>query len=169
MLNLLSAAAGFLLLSCDSIVDDRIPAYPVAINLGDTGLWNTYGVAGFGIYRNFIKDATPSSPSGFAYTATSYTGFGGVLLIGGMDPYSGNTNVPLAYDLACPVEVKPDVRVRIDPETFNAVCPVCGSVYDVTMSAGAPLSGPAAAPNMKYRLQNYSVLGTQLGGYIITR
>lgn len=157
------------LLSSDSVIDNRIPAMPVAINLSDTGMWNTYGVAGFGLYRYFVKDAKPSEPAGFSYTASSYTGFGGILLIGGMDPYTNSTNVPLAYDLACPVEVSPTVRVKIDPETFHAVCPVCGSVYNVTMAAGAPVSGPAAAKNARYRLQNYSVLPTQYGGYIITR
>lgn len=155
--------------ACNSIVDDRIPALPVSISLSDTGLWNTYGIAGFGDYRCFIKDAKPASPVGFPYTASTYTGFGGILLIGGMNPYSGETNVPLAYDLSCPVEVSPVIRVNIDPETFHAVCPACGSVYDVTMAAGAPVSGPAAAPNMKYRLQNYSVYPTRLGGYIISR
>ncbi|MCM1291219.1 MAG: hypothetical protein NC201_08050 [Prevotella sp.] len=157
------------LVSCDSIVDDRIPALPVSINLGDAGMWNTYGVAGFGVHRYFIKDSRPTQPAGYLYNETTYTGFGGVLLIGGMDPYTSSTNVPLAYDLSCPVEVKPEIRVKIDPETYHAVCPKCGSVYDVTMLAGAPIEGPAAAPSAKYRLQNYSVLGTQFGGYVIMR
>ncbi|MBO4965455.1 MAG: hypothetical protein J6C81_04225 [Muribaculaceae bacterium] len=160
------AAVSASLISCDDVVEDRIPAYPVNINLADMGMWNSYGVSGFGVYRYFIKN---QQPAGFPYTEATYTGFGGVLLIGGMDPYMGNTSVTLAYDLACPVEVDPNVRVRIDNENFNAVCPKCGSVYDVTMAGGAPVSGPAAAPSARYRLQNYQVLGTTYGGYVIIR
>lgn len=152
--------------SCDDIVDDRIPAYPVNINLADIGMWNSYGVSGFGVSRCFIKG---QEPVGFPYTEATYTGFGGVLLIGGMDPYSGDTGVTLAYDLACPVEVEQNVRVRINGENFNAVCPVCGSVYDVTMAGGAPVSGPAAAPSARYSLQRYQVLATTYGGYVIVR
>jgi hypothetical protein len=152
---------------CNTIDDDRIPAMPVSINLGDVGVWNTYGVSGFGIYRIFIKDL--SEPSGFHYGQTTYTGFGGVLLIGGMDPYTSDTNVPLAYDLSCPVECKSDVRVYIDDSSLEAVCPVCDSHYDVVMAGGAPISGPALTGKYKYRLQPYSCLSSVGGGYLITR
>lgn len=161
-----AALMPLLFCGCDNVIDNRIPAYPVTINLGDIGMWNSYGVSGFGLYRYFIKN---QSPAGFPYTEATYTGFGGVLLVGGMDPYTGDTNVPLAYDMACPVEVDPKVRVYIDDATFNAVCEKCGSVYDVTMAGGAPVSGPAAAPTNRFRLQNYRVLGTVYGGYIISR
>ncbi len=89
-----------LMSGCHTVDDERIPAVPVNINLADAGLWNTYGVSGFGLFRYFIPRA--GEPAGFRYTANTATGFGGVLLIGGMDPFSTETNVPLAYDLACP-------------------------------------------------------------------
>lgn len=153
---------------CHEVNDDRIPQMPVNIDLSDPGLWNTFGVSGFGISRNFIKDAVPTSPAGFHYSADSRTGFGGVLLIGGMDPYSAQTSAVLAYDLACPVERQPDVRVYIDAAAgYIAVCPVCGSHYDVTMAGGAPLSGPAAAKKRNYGLKRYQCLPTQSGGYMI--
>lgn len=152
---------------CNSVVDDRIPAVPVTINLSDAGRWNTYGVSGFGIYRYFIRPL--HEPSNFPYTDQTYTGFGGVLLIGGMDPFTADTQVPLAYDLACPVECRTDVRVRIDENKYEAVCDVCGSRYDVTMAGGSPVSGPAADGNNKYGLQRYRCEPTALGGYIITR
>lgn len=151
--------------SCNSVDDDRIPGLPVNINLGDSGLWNQYGVAGFGLYRYFIPGL--KEPAGFSYTASTYTGFGGVLLIGGMDPFSGETNVPLAYDLACPVECKADIRIKVDASTFEAVCPECGSKYDVTMRGGAPISGPAADGKYRYALRRYNCLPAQYGGYII--
>lgn len=148
---------------CHDVDDERIPALPVNINLTDPGMWHTYGVAGYGISRRFIKQL--GEPAGFPYLDRTLTGFGGVLLIGGMDPFTTDTNVPLAYDLSCPVERKADVRVRIDPDNFEAVCPVCGSVYDVTMAAGAPLSGPAL--KSKFGLSRYSCI-PRGGGYLIT-
>ena len=92
---------------CNAIDNTRIPALAVNIRLTKIGLWNTYGVAGFGQYRYFIKENR--EPSNFPYTETTYTGYGGVLLIGGMDPFTSETNVPLAYDMSCPVECKREI------------------------------------------------------------
>ncbi len=163
---LTAAATAVAVASCDTIDDERIPRMAVNINLSDIGLWNSYGVAGFGDSRRFILGSGVREPAGFAYSQTSATGFGGVLLIGGMDAFTTQTGVPLAYDLACPVERSRDVRVRVEPERYEAVCDACGSHYDVTMGAGRPLSGPAA--RMNYGLRNYQCLPTQQGGYIIT-
>lgn len=154
------------LTGCDSVDDDRIPNLAVSVNIGDSGLWNTYGVAGFGSSRNFILSSNLRQPSGFPYSTQSATGFGGILLINGMDPFTTTTDVPLAYDLACPVECKQDIRVQIEGDLYEAVCPVCHSHYDVTMSGGSPLSGPAA--KHKYALRRYQCLPTTLGGYLIT-
>lgn len=160
-------AAAVFITGCNSVDDGRIPAFAVTINLSSAGLWNTYGVSGFGLHREFIKEL--GQPGNFHYQNNTYTGYGGVLLIGGMDPYTSQTNMPLAYDLACPVECKPDVRVYVDDATFEAICPVCGSHYDVCMSGGAPTAGPALTGNPKYRLQPYRCIQTNEGGYMITR
>lgn len=161
-------SAILLLAGCHSVDDDRIPNYAVSINIADAGSWNTYGVSGFGSNRRFILSSGLREPSGFPYSQQSATGYGGVLLINGMDPFATATDTPLAYDLACPVEVKPDVRVAIEGDLYEAVCPVCGSHYDVTMGGGSPLSGPAATGKHKYGLRRYRCLPTGSGGYIIT-
>ena len=117
MRKLLFAAAVLLMaaaISCNTIDDERIPTFPVNISLSPDGVWHTYGVSGYGIYRCFIKDER--QPSGFPYTDRTYTGFGGVLLISGMDPFTSEAGVPLAYDLACPVERKAETKVRIQPD-----------------------------------------------------
>lgn len=169
LLTALIMAAGMLMMTgCESVDDDRIPNMPVNIVLSDAGTWNTYGVSGFGSSRRFILAQSQREPSGFPYSQTSATGFGGVLLISGMDPYTTTTDVPLAYDLACPVEMKASVRVEVEGELYNAVCPVCGSKYDVTMGGGAPLSGPAATGEHKYGLCRYTCYPSGSGGYIIT-
>lgn len=155
------------LLSCNQVDDDRIPSLPVYIDLSDAGMWNTYGISGVGISRSFIKSNGSVSPYGFPYNANTYVGFGGVLLIGGIDPFTGESNVPLAYDLSCPVECSQTVRVTIDTDNLEAVCHVCSSRYNVVTSGGAPVGGPALTGDTKYGLRRYvcqSVLG---GGYII--
>lgn len=158
---LLSAAG------CESVYDDVIPAMPVSINLTGHGTWNTYGVPGFGFFRYFILSSGNTEPAGFPYSTTSATGYGGVLLIGGMDPYTGETNVPLAYDLSCPVERSQTVRVQVNTSTLEAVCPVCQSHYNVAEAAGAPTAGPALTGTTKYRLKKYRCLASPDGGYFI--
>lgn len=153
--------------SCKEVDDDRIPSLPVYINLSGAGMWNTYGVSGVGIYSNFINWQGEVSPSGFPYTATTHVGFGGVLLIGGVDPFTSDPNVPLAYDLSCPVERSQTVRVAIDADRLEAVCPVCGSRYDVLTAGGAPVGGPALTGQYKYGLRRYVCQPEQSGGYII--
>lgn len=153
------------LAGCDSIDDDRIPNLTVSINLSDPGMWNEYGVFGAGYSRRFIRQL--SEPAGFPYTANTYTGFGGIMLIQGIDPFTGDLS-PLAYDLACPVECKAEVRVNYDPETYTAICPMCDSHYNVFDRGGAPISGPAATREHKYSLRRYRCVGTEYGGYVIT-
>lgn len=164
----ITAVCILILTGCETVNDDRIPNLPVNIVLADAGTWNTYGVSGFGSSRRFILSQSLREPSGFPYSQTSATGFGGVLLISGMDPYTTTTNVPLAYDLSCPVEMKASVRVNVEGDIYNAVCPVCGSRYDVTMGGGAPLSGPAATGEHKLGLRRYTCYPSGSGGYIIT-
>lgn len=152
--------------SCEQLNDDRIPAMAVNVSLDNAGLWAAYGVHGFGEPRYFILSGKERQPAGFPYTYGSATGYGGILLIGGQNVYTGDTS-PLAYDLACPVERMPEVRVEVDPLTFDAVCPVCGSHYNVVEGNGAPISGPAKS--MHYAMTHYECYPTVNGGYVITR
>ncbi len=153
--------------SCNQIDDDRIPSLPVFIDLSGAGMWNSYGVSGLGISRSFINSQGTVSPAGFPFNANTYLGFGGVLLIGGVDPFTADPNVPLAYDLSCPVECSQTVRVGIDSNNLEAVCPVCGSRYNVLTSGGAPVAGPALTGKYKYGLRRYFCDPSQGGGYII--
>lgn len=143
--------------SCHHIDDDRLPPSPVHIAFETVGDWNVYGVAGAGTYRKFIK--SDKEPQGFPYTALSYTGFGGILLIADVH---GN---PIAYDLACPVECRADVRVRIIASDLQAECPVCHSVYELITNYGHPLSGLAAERG--YGLQRYYAGPGMTGEYML--
>ena len=163
--GILGCALCFIHAGCTQIDDNRIPSVPVSINLADAGLWNVYGVSGFGVWRTFERDL--GLPQGFHYTGTTYTGYGGILLIGGMDQFNSDTDTPLAYDLSCPVECRRDVRVRIDEKTLDAVCPVCDSHYNVVMQGGAATSGKAYSHKPRYGLRRYECIPAQLGGYMI--
>lgn len=132
---------------CNRIDDKRLPPVPVYINFTTVGDWNIYGVAGAGSYRYFIKPER--QPTGYPYSASNFTGFGGVLLIGDIH---GN---PIAYDMACPVECRADVRIRMIDNELKAECPVCHSIYDVVTNYGTPLSGPAHSDG--YGLTKYYV------------
>lgn len=151
--------------SCNTIDDDRIPSMPVNINLSTPDLWVTYGVQGYGSYRYFI--AALRQPRNFPFTNNTTTGYGGVLLVSGVNPFTQDAGVPMAYDLSCPVECKPDVRVEMqNDDGFEiAVCPVCGSHYDVIERGGSPISGPAASRRLG--LRRYECRESAYGGYLI--
>lgn len=137
------------LASCDTVIDDRIPDTACNIVFTTQGMWDVYGVTGAYQWRNFIYTSQDRIPVQFPYNITSHTGYGGVLLVGDMH------GVPRAYDLACPVECKPTVRVIIDTDHMDAYCPVCHSTYDVFNNNGTPTSGPAW--DYGYGLRRYQV------------
>jgi hypothetical protein len=75
--------------------------------------------------------------------ATDYLGFGGILVC------TNFTGEYCAFDLACPVEVKADVRVR--PDGLFAVCDQCGSKFDIwETNLGVPAGGKSKYPLKKY-------------------
>lgn len=135
--------------SCDRVDSNRLPAMPVNIVFQTVGVWDYYGVPGALETRKFIRNSKEQVPADFPYTVSTYTGFGGVLLCG--DLY-GN---PVAYDLACPVECRADVRIEVDRDGNVAYCPMCGSTYSIFENYGSPLSGLAAERG--YGLQRYKV------------
>ena len=141
---------------CDKIDNKTVPSFTVRIDLGSIALWNTYGVTGMGEYRIFSREK--QLPSNFPYNVNTYTGYGGVLLMMGIE-------TPMAYDLSCPVEVSRDVILTINPENYDAVCPRCGSRFNPLTGAGGPLSGVAI--NNKVGMRQYRVLPSN-GGYVIT-
>ena len=141
------------LFSCSHIDNDRLPPAAVRIDFAGVGDWNRYGVGGALEWRRFIK---PSEPQGFPWTALTYTGFGGVLLVCDVN------NQPMAYDLACPYECKNDIRINV-VDTYGE-CPQCHSTYDIFMNLGSPMSGPAAERG--YGLTRYSVHPGAGGSYM---
>ena len=142
--------------SCDKIDNKAVPRFTVRIDLGSFALWNTYGVNGMGDYRIFNRDKR--IPANFPYNVNTYTGYGGVLLMMGLE-------APLAYDLACPVESSQDVILSIDPDNLEAYCPKCGSRYNPLTGAGGPVRGVAITNKLGMRI--YRVTPSN-GGYFIS-
>ena len=142
--------------SCEHIDNKLVPNYGVRIDLGSYALWATYGVNGMGDYRIFNRDKR--LPANFPYNVNTFTGYGGVLLMMGID-------APMAYDLCCPVELSQDITLSINASNFDAVCPRCGSHFNPLTGAGGPVSGVAI--NNKVGMRQYRVIPSN-GGFIIT-
>ncbi|MDE6157790.1 MAG: hypothetical protein K2F78_06545, partial [Muribaculaceae bacterium] len=83
----LTAMAG---VSCHHLDDDRIPVMPVNIVFATPADWDVYGVSGALSYKRFIRELR--EPRNFPYTALTYTGYGGILLLCDVQ------GVPQAYD-----------------------------------------------------------------------
>lgn len=147
---LMSAAAiAAVMTGCDHVDFDRIPPTNVRLSFDTEAEWTRYGTPGALDHKEFILDGSTRIPAEFPWTALTYTGYGGILLVGDI------SGAPYAYDLACPVEVRRDVRIQIDPATNEAVCPVCGSRYSVYNNYGSPISGEAR--KLKRGLRRFNV------------
>lgn len=145
---------------CHSVDDERIPYSEVHLTFKTIGEWDKYGVAGAATSKPFIKSSR--QPIGFPYSDMDRTGYGGLLL----------TNDALGdlvvYDLACPYEARPTVRVEVPQGKPYAECPECGSTYEIFTNHGYPRSGPAAERG--YALKRYSVhYGGALEYLVVTR
>lgn len=141
-------AAGFFS-ACDEIDFDRVPPTNVRVSFDTQPEWNLYGTPGALDHKTFILDGNYREPTDFPWTALTYTGYGGVLLVGDI------SGAPYAYDLACPVELKRDVRLKIDEEANEAYCPKCGSRFAVYTNYGSPISGEAK--KLKRGLRRFNV------------
>ena len=78
-------------------------------------------------------------------TETSAIGYAGVLIVHGLLP-----NQFYAYDLSCPVENSPIIRIA-GQDPLNVRCPKCQTKYDVLSGSGAVLSGSGRSPLRKYK------------------
>lgn len=145
---------------CHRLDDMRVPSRPVFVPFATVGDWNVYGVAAALDTRRFIK--AMNQPAGYAYAESSATGFGGVLLV---CDFSGGY---VAYDLSCPVECSPDVRIGVDADLNIGVCPKCGSTYDI-FRVGNPLQGKAAEEGWALRRYKVTVSAQAMPYAVISR
>lgn len=129
--------------ACSKIENNTIPFYPVYLELDltyeDKDLNNLFSSK---IYTS--KNIN---------SAVEKAGFGGVLIFHGEDIGYGAYQ---AYDIACPNEASASTVVHVDDTGIHAICPVCGSKYELTGS-GFPTQGSPS----KHKLQSYTVREVQ--------
>lgn len=120
---------------CKDNVQSPIPNYPVYLELNLTSTYPTFRNS----VNQFLEFKTREK-----LPETSSIGFGGIIVYSGssLDDY-GNTQY-YAFDMACPYEIKRDVKVYPDTNGLShVICEKCGSVFDVSFGSGGPISGPA--------------------------
>ncbi|MBR5240442.1 MAG: hypothetical protein IKW05_00750 [Muribaculaceae bacterium] len=143
---------------CSDLSNDRIPLTSVRIEV--TLAQQQKSEYWANVPATFVTFLKPNIPYGFPYTISATTGYGGVLQVCGFD------NELFAYDLSCPFEHNPNIRIAIDDITLNAVCRECGSTYDVFYGSGAPIDGPSAANGYALRKYNITYISST-GSYMI--
>ena len=114
--------------SCTQTEDNYFPSYRVNLELDLT--FEDKALNEQMAYKTYIAGQT----SGLA--ESELTGFGGVLV------YHGLTGIA-AYDLACPYEQKRSIRIEVDSTKLYAICPECGSTFNIWEGTGTHISGPA--------------------------
>lgn len=137
--------------------NEQIESSPVFLTFSQAE-WMTFGVISIGTHRYFNK--SQSLPANFTYKENFATGFGGILLVGGVG------GEPYAYDASCPNEGDASVVVSIDRNSFEAVCPKCNSHFEVINGTGVSVSGHAYEKH--YALKHYTSIKNSDGGYTIT-
>jgi nitrite reductase/ring-hydroxylating ferredoxin subunit len=124
------------ILACEGL-ENPIPNYPAHLDLDLT----------------FEDKALRDVPSSKAYTLknintnTERIGFGGILVVHAVDDQF------YAFDMACPHEANRSTLIEADANTLSAVCPKCGTKYDIGF-------GGSGAPNGvgKNYLKKYTVI-----------
>lgn len=145
---------------CETIDTNRIPPVEANLIFYTIGEWQHYGVTGAGDIQQFIKQN--GIPAGYPYKVSEATGFGGILIV--CDPIGEY----LAYDMACPVECRPEIRVQPDknnPLAGMVKCHKCGSTYNI-FARGTAASGEAL--KARYGLKSYFIaVGSSMPPYAV--
>ena len=129
----------FTLLSCADTIETRIPYRAVYLELDLT--YQDKALKAILAYKIY----TPKNVD----QANEQTGFGGVLV------YHGLPDAFFAFDTACPQEASSNTIVEIDESGMYAICPKCGSKFDISYGNGNPVEGPCAEE--KQALKQYVV------------
>ena len=130
-----------LVCSCSKMAETTIPNYPVYLELDLT----------------FEDRALKASQAYKIYTQSNIgpletAGFGVVLVFHGFSNNGGTGETYYAFDAACPFEAQANVKVEVDENAIYAICPKCGSKFEILNGIGNPVEGPS-----KSYLRQYSV------------
>jgi nitrite reductase/ring-hydroxylating ferredoxin subunit len=120
-----------LLFSCKEYVSP-IPEYPVYLEFNIIAY--APELAAYGGVKEFVEPTN----------ASQRLGFGGIVVFHAYDDRF------YAFDMACPYEIEPNIKVHTD-NTGVARCNTCQSAFYVADGTGFLMSGKAKSPLKKYR------------------
>jgi nitrite reductase/ring-hydroxylating ferredoxin subunit len=127
---------------CDDTYRSSIPDFPVQLNLDLATTYPTFRNS-YNKYIVFEKKIR----------VTDYIGYGGILV------YSGFDGGYYAFDMSCPYEVKPTIKVRPN-DKGQAICDSCKTVFDISYGIGNPVPNPLTgkAASAKEALRRYKAV-----------
>ena len=129
--------------SCENEDQRRIPEASVYMELNLAASYPTF--------RNSVNDTLVFTRPRNGHP-TDRVGYGGILVYTFVN---GTETNYCAFDLCCPNEVNPNIRIYPN-DRGEAVCKSCGTVYQLLTGTGMVISGPS-----KWNLKRYKV---QLSG-----
>ena len=130
----------FMVLSRSKTIEPSLGLYPVYFEVNLNTEWRLQASQASKI---FTEKNTNQHDARF--------GLGGILVYNGFSNNGGSQNLYYAFDAACPYEASSNVTVEVQDGVF-AVCPKCGSKYDISNGVGNPMEGPATKVLQHYRV-----------------
>lgn len=131
----------FVLLSCADTDDSSIPYRIVYLELNLS--YQDKALTTIQAYKIYTE--------GNVDKAGEYTGYGGVLVYHGIS--TTGSDAYYAFDAACPYEASESVSVEVDEDAVYAVCPECGSKFELLNGIGNPVEGPCTEYLKQYTTQ----------------
>ena len=122
-----------LFVGCNDNVISSIPDFPVYLQLNLTTTYPTFknSYNKFYIFKQGV-------------VVTDRIGYGGILV------YTGLDGGYYAFDMACPYEVKQNIRVYPN-DVGQAICEGCGSVFEIGYGICYPSKGVAKEALKRYK------------------
>lgn len=133
-----------LAMSCHKLNVSSVPDVRVYFKVSLTGV--DHDLVGSLKYKTFTTERNGGEVIGYS----------GLLVVCGHD-----NKTYYAYDLCCPHEVSPNIKIEPTDEG-TAECPKCGTIYDTAWGNGQPISGPSESV-----LKRYNVVSTNNGNTLI--
>ena len=137
--------------SCYDNYVSSVPTMPVSLKIDLTGQYN-----GFKNSTNeFLIFEKP-------FYEADRVGFAGIIVYSGVNFDDNGNSVYYAFDMTCTHELTQDAKVYPVVGEFGKVkCNKCGTVYDVSLGFGNPVSGQS-----KEILRKYKVTVTKTSLYV---
>lgn len=129
-----------LAMSCSQGLEPSLPLYSVYLTVDLDLEWRLKASQAHKIFNK----------SNTVYQYDAQTGMGGILLYNGIDNMTGGKDRYYAFDAACPYEAKSNVTVEVEEGSIYALCPQCGTKYEILTGLGNPVEGPGTKVLQQY-------------------